>query len=117
MQTLTADQLDSMMDEDEEFTLINVLGEEDFRRVHIPGSENIPVGRDDFEQAVKELVGSRGSTVVVYCADFDCEASPAAARKLDEAGFTDVYDFEGGVKQWMKAGHEVEGEETAGSRS
>lgn len=113
MQTLTVDQLKSWKEKNKDFTLINVLGEEDFRRVHIPGSHNIPVDRDDFEDQVERLAGDKTGTIVVYCASFDCQASPKAARNLDEAGFANVYDFEGGVKEWRKKGHEVERAEEA----
>lgn len=112
MKTLTVDQLKSWKNEDRDFTLINVLSEEDFQRVHIPDSHNIPVDRDDFVDEVERLAGDKEATVVVHCASFDCEASPKAARKLDEAGFRNVYDFEGGIKEWRKHGHEIErGEE------
>lgn len=107
MKTLTVDQLKSMLDRNEDLTLINVLSEEDFERAHIPGSQNIPVGRESFEREVERLAGGVEAKVVVYCADFDCQASPKAAKKLDEAGFKNVFDFEGGVKEWRKAGHEL----------
>ena len=108
MRTLKADRLKKMLDEQKDLTLINVLSEEDFRRVHIPGSENIPVDRNDFVQRVERLAGGKDATVIVYCADADCSASPKAAKKLEEAGFKNVFDFEGGVAEWRKAGHEVE---------
>ena len=108
MQTMTVQQLKAMMDRNEDFTLINVLDREDFERSRIPGSENVPVSRDDFEDRVEELAGGKDAQIVVYCASFDCEASPKAAKKLDEAGFENVYDFEGGTKEWMRAGHEIE---------
>jgi len=110
MKTLNANELKSMLDRDEDLTLINVLGEEDFRRAHVPGSSNIPVDRENFVSEVERLAGGKDGTVVVYCASHDCEASPKAARRLDEAGFAHVYDFEGGIKEWMKAGFEVAGE-------
>jgi rhodanese-related sulfurtransferase len=36
--------------------------------------------------------------------------SSQAARKLEEAGFTNVHDYEGGTKAWQEAGLPVEGE-------
>ena len=113
MKPLTVDQLKAWMDKKKDFVLVNVLGEEDFRRAHIPGSHNIPVDRDDFTEEVERLAGSKTGTVVVYCASFDCEASPKPAKKLEEAGFANVYDFEGGIKEWRKKGHEVERAEEA----
>lgn len=108
MKTLDLTKLKSWMDQKKpDLTLINVLSEEDFEKSHIPGSHNIPVDRDDFVQAVERVAGGKDSTIVVYCASFDCDASPKAAKQLDEAGFTNVYDFDGGMKEWLKAGYDV----------
>ena len=30
------------------------------------------------------------------------DASPKAAKKLEEEGFTNVYDYEGGTKDWFE---------------
>ena len=107
MKTLTASELKAWLDEERDFHLIHVLSEEDFERVHIPGSENIPASRESFAEQVEGLVGGKDETIVVYCSNLDCQASPDAAGKLGEAGFTEVYDFEGGIKEWLQAGHEV----------
>lgn len=111
MKTMNAHELKRWLDQDKDFTLINVLGEEDFERAHIPGSRNVPVDRDDFERQIERMAGSKDETIVVYCASHDCEASPKAARKLDEAGFREVYDFEGGIKSWMEADYDVKREQ------
>lgn len=114
MKTLSAEELKRMRDTQEDMVLINVLSEEDFQKVHIPDSENVPVDRRDFAEQVEKLAGGKDRTVVVYCTSFDCEASPTAARKLDEAGFINVYDFAGGLQAWLKAGFDVA--RPAGSR-
>jgi rhodanese-related sulfurtransferase len=113
MRTLRAKDLKAMMDRNEKFTLINVLDKDAFEREHIPGSHNIPMGRDDFVDRARELVGSTSGTVVVYCSSADCTASPKAGRKLVEAGFENVSHFEGGMADWKKAGYEVESGEPA----
>lgn len=107
MKFLTAQELKKWMDENRDFYLINVLDGEDFRRVHIEGSESIPVSGESFVAEVEALAGGKEATIVVYCSSLDCQSSPEAARKLDRAGFTDVYDFEGGIKEWLQAGYEV----------
>lgn len=103
MDTLTTEQLERSMRDNEEFTLINVLDEDAFSTNHIPGSINIPVNRDDFVQTVENEVADKDAHVIVYCASTDCDASFKAAEKLDAAGFTNVYDYEEGMAGWRDA--------------
>jgi len=109
MKTLTTGQLDELREKQKDLALINVLSEEDFQKAHIPGSENIPLQSADFIRQVEHRMGGKDKPVVVYCASTQCDASPKAAQKLEEAGFTDVYDYEGGTQAWREAGREVRG--------
>ena len=106
MRTVTTDELQRLRQQD--VNVINVLGEEQFKEKHIPGSRNVPMDRDDFVEKVSDLVGYKKSPVVVYCADKSCNASPKAAKKLEQAGFGSVFDYEGGVQEWEKAGLNLE---------
>ncbi|MEX0746233.1 MAG: rhodanese-like domain-containing protein [Phycisphaeraceae bacterium] len=108
MQTIQAKQLDEMNARGDDFLLINVLPEDAFQERHIPGSMNIPVEREDFEEQVEQLAGDKTRTVVVYCASTDCTASPTAANKLEDVGFTHVIDFAGGMQEWEETKHPVE---------
>lgn len=114
MRTLTAKELQRMKKEQgEALAVINVLEPETFRAEHIPGSVNVPGKRDDFVKQVETEAGGKDRPVVVYCASASCNASPTAARKLDEAGFSRVYDFAGGMKAWRSEDLPTEGSETA----
>lgn len=108
MRTVTAKDLKTMLDTNQDLLLLNVLGEEDFEKEHIPGSHNIPESRDDFVTAIERLAGAKDKRIVVYCASKDCQASPKAATKLEQAGFTNVTDFEGGMAEWKLGNFEVE---------
>lgn len=103
MKAITRDDLKRMNEtEHEDFVLINVLPRDAFNDKHIRTSINVPVDDDDFEEVVEKVVASKQRKVVVYCASFDCDASPKAAEKLENAGFTAVYDYEGGTKDWFE---------------
>ena len=115
MQTLSTEQLKEMRDGNEDFTFLNVLPEEYYRKQHIPGSENIPEKDKNFVQRVEQQAGSKDRKIVVYCANTECSASPNAAKKLEEAGFTNVLDYEGGTQAWKDAGLPIEGEGAAAS--
>ena len=45
--------------------------------------------------------------IVTYCAWRDEEASARAAKKLIDAGYTNVKTIEGGLTAWEKAGFPV----------
>lgn len=103
MKPITRDDLKTMNEtEHEDFVLINVLPRDKFNQQHIRTSINIPVDDDDFVEKVESVAGSKDRKIVVYCANFECDASPKAAKKLEDAGFTQVYDYEGGTKDWFE---------------
>ena len=109
MKKLTTAELKRWRDEkSEDFALFNVLPHQSFEDKRIPGSISAPVGADDFVEQVEQTVaGDKSKSVVVYCANKSCNASPDAARKLEQAGFTNVFDYEAGIEAWESAGHEV----------
>ncbi len=92
-----------------EAVLINVLGEENFANEHIPGSINIPVNAPDFLEQVEDHVASKDEEIVVYCAHEQCSASEQAGDRLEDAGYTNVCRFTGGMKEWKDGGGEIEG--------
>ena len=108
MQTLTTEVLKRMRMSNGSFALINVLPLKQFRVEHIPGSANIPVADDDFLKRVGQFVGDKARTIIVYCANTQCAASTTAARQLEEAGYSDVYDYKAGMKAWKESGGSVE---------
>ncbi len=104
MKTLNADQLKIRQNRGERLTLINTLNEEAFEQTKIPGSLNVPLETSDFEKRVEQAIGGKNQPVVVYCASSECHSSDKAAQRLEDAGFTEVYDFEGGAEQWQQEG-------------
>ncbi len=106
--TIGTAELKEMKRRKDEFVLVNVLPEDDFIEGHIPGSQNVPVTRRDFTQAIGQITVGLDQPIVVYCASEDCDASPIAAKKLERLGYTRVLDYEAGMEGWMEAGLRVE---------
>jgi rhodanese-related sulfurtransferase len=106
---ITREDLKKKIDQSGDFTLIDVLGETSYVQRHLPGAINIPGGSENFVAEVERAVGGdKSKEVIVYCASFSCQASPAAAGKLADAGFTSVLDFKGGLADWEEGGYEFE---------
>jgi rhodanese-related sulfurtransferase len=98
------EDLKKKIDSGDDFVLIEVLGRKEFERRHIKGAINLPLM--EIGHMAKERFDPE-TEIVVYCADADCQASPKAAKKLENLGFRNVYDYEGGKKDWVEAGYET----------
>jgi rhodanese-related sulfurtransferase len=102
MKTLTAEQL-AKMQRNDDVLLVNTLDEEYFEKTQIPGAKNIPQSSGDFVDRVEQQADSKDAKVVVYCANAQCDSSTQAAKKLEQAGFTNVYDFDTGAAGWQES--------------
>lgn len=110
MKTLTREELKAMIDRGDDVLLVNVLDPTSFAQAHIPDSHNVPVTEKGFEERIRELGASEESRLVLDCSNVDCNASHAAAKLLEQAGFNDLYRYAGGIEDWMDAGYPVAGE-------
>lgn len=109
--TITREALKKKMDEGSDFILVDVLGAMSYAQRHLPGAISIAGHDENFVAEVeKAMGGDKTKEVIVYCSSFSCQASPAAAAKLVNAGFTNVVDFEGGLADWEEAGYPFENE-------
>jgi rhodanese-related sulfurtransferase len=108
MQTLTRQQVERKLAENRKVALIETLPEENFRKFHLPGAINIPVDDSRFAEKVAETVPDKSTPIIVYCMDADCQASPRAAKRLDELGYEQVFDYEAGKKDWRQAGNTIQ---------
>ncbi|HEY5039213.1 MAG TPA: rhodanese-like domain-containing protein [bacterium] len=95
--------------------VLNVLPDNDYAKLHITGSENLPLGlnSDDFVQAVEKRYG-KDKFFITYCAGLTCNAGPVAAKDLQKKGFK-ANDYPGGIQEWSEAGFPTEGSEANNS--
>lgn len=104
MKTITTDELKKKLDNDE-VILIDVLSEKSYEKSHISGAVNIPVKVVGFRAKEKY---DKDDHIVVYCSGPDCQASNTAAEKLESLGFSNVYHYKGGKKEWEESGYPME---------
>jgi rhodanese-related sulfurtransferase len=76
--------------------LIDVRTPREFSNGFIQGAKNIDYNGDSFEKQIKKL--DKNKPVLVYCAAGG--RSENAAELLNEWGFKEVYDLEGGYNAW-----------------
>lgn len=109
MREVDVAEVHRIVDRKEPGVIIDVLSRGSFAKKHVPRSVNVPVSDPNFLEEVRKEVKTKDTPVVVYCADPECEASPKAARMLEEAGYRDVREFSGGLEAWQAAGYSFDG--------
>ena len=96
---------------DSNVVVLNVLPDTDYDKLHIKGSENLPLGlsMDHFIEEVTKRYG-KDKFLITYCAGVTCNAGPGAAKALKEKGFR-ADDYAGGMQEWLEAGFPTDGSE------
>lgn len=72
--------------------VIDVRSEEEYLEGHIDGAVNIPV------DTISEIDYDKETTIILYCATG--VRSLEATKKLDEMGYTQIYNLDGGLINW-----------------
>jgi rhodanese-related sulfurtransferase len=75
----------------------------EFDTIHVRGSENILVSKNDFASKVKALRERTPKPLVFYCNGHTCMKSYKAARRAMQAGVKDVYAYDAGIFDWTRA--------------
>lgn len=76
--------------------VINVLPAEYYQDCRITGSIHVPL------ESIENIsqTWSKDSMIVVYCARYACTASIEAYKQLKELGFSQVFEYAGGMAEW-----------------
>jgi rhodanese-related sulfurtransferase len=105
-QSISRGDLKNLMDSGKKLTLVEALPHQYFEAEHLPDAINIP--HDEIQVKAVELIPDKSSAVVVYCASDECQNSHIAAETLRQLGYTTVYEYAGGKKDWKEAGFPFE---------
>jgi thioredoxin len=81
--------------------ILDVRTPDEFESEHIENARNINWNNEDFADKAN-LVYDKSKPVFVYC--LSGGRSKKAAKKLNELGFTNVYELDGGILSWNEEG-------------
>lgn len=84
--------------------LIDVRTPQEYSTGHLANARMIDFKGKDFREKMAQL--DPDQPVMVYCAAGG--RSTAAAALLEELGFPEIYELEGGINRWKEAGKVVE---------
>ncbi len=86
--------------QDPNFVILDIRTPQEFQAGHIPGAVNIDFYAPDFEQQLAQL--DRNKTYLVYCRTG--HRSGQAMPIFQKLGFAQVYNLQGGILAWARAG-------------
>jgi rhodanese-related sulfurtransferase len=95
-------KLKEMIDEDEDFILIDIREPDQISRGEIFHIDNVRLTRGYLEFKIESKVPNQKSKIVVYCCSG--KRSLLAAKRLRELGYRNVYSLEGGLQHWVEVG-------------
>jgi polyisoprenoid-binding protein YceI/rhodanese-related sulfurtransferase len=106
---IDARRLQDWLKESEPPLVLDVLPQESYDRKHLPRAQRASVYEVTFLDQARAGVKDLNRSIVVYGAGPDSKEASVAADKLLRAGFTNVWEFAGGLKAWEEQGFATEG--------
>ena len=101
---ISIDETASLLNKDKDVVVLDVRTPKEFQAGHIKGATNINFQDKDFADRVAKL--DKSKTYVIHCAAGG--RSARACKKMDGLNFSKLYNLEGGMGAWEKAGKPVE---------
>ena len=87
----------------EHITIVDVREPDEFAEEHIPQAKHIPRGM--LETQAAEQLPDKDARIVTHCGAGG--RGSLAAKSLEEMGYTNVANLEGGLNAWRERGYET----------
>ena len=104
IQTLKADEYQAKMEKLTNKQVIDVRTPDEYKDGHLKNAYNVDWNAAGFDEGMKSL--DKTKPTFVYC--LAGGRSAAAAAKLEQLGFLEIYNLEGGITAWKKANKPLE---------
>ena len=105
IKSINAETLESWIKEDNDFTLVDVREAGEVAAVKISADEFMNVPRGVIEIKVARKIKELDTTLVLYC--LKGSRGAMATKALMDIGYTNVYNLDGGILNWIKEGKSV----------
>jgi rhodanese-related sulfurtransferase len=98
---ISSQQLSGYLSGEENFVLLDIRTEAEYLAGHIQGAQWFPRGK--LEYYIQDLIKGPDSRIVLYCRTGG--RSALATLTLQDMGYTNVVDLDGGFKEWVAEGN------------
>ncbi len=98
------EEVHDSLESNEDFTVLDVREPGEWQQGHIPGARHIPRGL--LEYLAADELPDKDARIVVHCAVGG--RGTLATKTLQEMGYTNVANMQGGTNAWQEEGYELE---------
>ena len=103
MRTIATEELRQKIDGGQPVAVVEVLPSDQYGKGHLPKAISVPMD-EQFDEEVRLSVPDKTTDVVVYCDSNRCLTSQVAGERLEELGYSNVFDYTEGKAGWKDAG-------------
>ena len=100
---VSIDDVKKMIDSREKIIILDVRDKDEFETGYIPGAINLSRGMLEFK--ISTLIPDKNAAIIVYCG-IDLRG-PLATKTLNEFGYKNAVNINGGLKAWKAAGYPI----------
>jgi rhodanese-related sulfurtransferase len=105
IKSINAATLESWIKEDNDFTLVDVREAGEVAAAKISADEFMAIPRGVIEVKLSRKIKELDTTLVIYCLKGGRGAM--TTKTLTDLGYTNVYNLDGGILNWIKEGKTV----------
>jgi len=98
--------LKKKIDESNDFVLLDARGPVSYAEEHIVGAISLPV--NDAKNRAESIIPDKNKEIIAYCGSINFPTSAILAEILIDMGYTNIANYEGGIKDWKEAGYPTE---------
>jgi rhodanese-related sulfurtransferase len=100
---VSIDDVKKMLENKEKIIILDVRDKDEFETGYIPGAINLSRGMLEFK--ISTLIPDKDAAIIVYCG-IDLRG-PLATKTLNEFGYKNAVNINGGLKAWKAAGYPI----------
>ena len=100
---VSIDDVKKMIDNKDKIIILDVRDKDEFETGYIPGAINLSRGMLEFK--INTVIPDRNARIIVYCG-VDLRG-PLATKTLNEMGYINAVNINGGLKVWKAAGYPI----------
>ncbi len=102
---MNIDDLVKLTKSNTSYVLVDARKRDQYDKEHLPGAVSIPLSTTD--SYASKL--NKDQLIVIYCEDYKSPVSTDSAKEFMKLGFTNIWDYKGGIKEWKDKGYPVYG--------
>src|SRR5688572_12324099 len=106
METISRDEVKSLIDAGEKVAIIDTLPRAEYEEGHIPGALSMPL--QELRKLAPKILRDKDQQIITYCGSSDCPLSTRAAEELEALGYMNVTEYIGGKADWEAGGLDLE---------